>query len=125
MRNILSTIKTIASSDRKILVAMIFLFVSATIFAVLAIINIQSSSVQVPFRQTGNLGEGYYYTHWYYFFTFPFLGIVFGVLHNLIAVKLYSKKGAQITAIFLGVTFLLLVITIIVVARLLGLPGVR
>jgi|GEM_PF-2553742 len=124
MKEILTSFKDLASNNRKLLVAMIFLFVASVVFVVIAIINIQPSNIQIPVRQTGHLGDGFYFAHWYYLYTFPFLGIVFGVLHNILAAKIYGKKGAQIAAIFVAVTFVLLLVTVITMARIFSLPGV-
>ena len=46
--------------------------------------------------------------------------INFGVLHNVIALRLYRKKGDKVASVFLAVTIAVILFAILILWRLLG-----
>ena len=51
---------------------------------------------------------------------FPIIAIIFGILHNLIALRVYEKRGAGMTKFFLITTSILIIGAFIVLFRLTG-----
>ena len=51
---------------------------------------------------------------------FPLLAIIFGVFHNLLALRIFHKRGGGMTKFFLIITTALIAGTALVLIRLLG-----
>ena len=51
---------------------------------------------------------------------FPLLAIIFGVFHNLLALRIFHKRGGGMTKFFLITTTALIAGTALVLIRLLG-----
>jgi len=51
---------------------------------------------------------------------FPCLALLFGVLHNILAVRLFQKYGKDVALVFVGLTMVLLFSAFVVLLRLLG-----
>ena len=65
-----------------------------------------------------NSASGYNNGSWENFLVFPILGLVLGIFHNVIALRLYRKRGSGMTKFFLVATTLVILGTIFVLARL-------
>jgi hypothetical protein len=63
---------------------------------------------------------GYHDDVWTERFAFPLLAIIFGVLHNLIAIKVFEKKGSGMAGYFVLFSVSLALATFVVFIRLLG-----
>jgi hypothetical protein len=123
MKDIITGIKEIAKNDHKVLIGIILVLLSSSVFIVMSLTNVKPSNLQVVFRYA-SLGENYYNSAWYYLYTFPFLGVVLGLLHNLLTVKVYTKKGSTVALWFVGSGIILLLLTVITMSKILGLQGV-
>ena len=51
---------------------------------------------------------------------FPILALLFGVVHNVLAVRIYRKYGRDAALVWVGLTMLMVVATVVVLFRLLG-----
>ena len=51
---------------------------------------------------------------------YPLFALIFGVLHNVIALRLYRKKGDKVASVFLVVTIAVILFAILILWRLLG-----
>lgn len=67
----------------------------------------------------GDIG-GYRDGVWTDLLTFPILAIIFGVLHGLLSVRVYHKRGGGMAKFFLITTTFLILGTLLVLIRLLG-----
>ena len=63
---------------------------------------------------------GYHDDVWTERFAFPLLAVVFGILHNLLAIKIFEKKGAGVAGYFIIFSISLTLATFVVLGRLLG-----
>ena len=61
---------------------------------------------------------GYQDGSWLDMLSFPILAIILGVLHNLIAIKLYKRRGESMARVFVTMSAILAVLVIITLARL-------
>lgn len=83
---------------------------------ILGINNLSSDSAVVKIGY-GDIG-GYRDGSWVDMLVFPLLAIIFGIFHNLIALRVYRKRGAGMTKFFLVTTTAIIIGTIIVLIRL-------
>ena len=63
---------------------------------------------------------GYRDGSWTDLLAFPILAIIFGVLHNLLALRIFHKRGSGMTKFFLITATVLIASTGLVLIRLLG-----
>lgn len=118
MRNLKKSFITIFKEQRGlfILMGLNFLFGLFVLIFSLVTLNPDGAVVKIGYGDIGGYRDG----TWVDMLTFPILSIIFGVLHNFLAVKIYEKHGDGIAKVFVVVSFLLLVGTFIVLTRLLG-----
>lgn len=112
-----SDLKKIYREERLMLVLMIINLLFSLIVFVFSIIKLNPNSAVVKIGY-GDIG-GYRDGSWMDMLAFPILALVFGILHNLIAIKVYHKRGAGMTKFFLITTTALIIGTFIVLIRLL------
>jgi hypothetical protein len=79
-------------SDRAVLIALIALIASSLIFTIIVGLNIHPGELQVNTHYTAFGIENFYRTPWYYLLSFVGFGLLIGVGHSVIALKLFSKS---------------------------------
>ena len=79
-------------------------------------LNTESAIVKVGYGDIGGYRNG----SWTDLLAFMILAIIFGIFHNLIALRIFHKRGAGITKFFLVATSILIISTFIVLIRLTG-----
>ena len=106
----------ICRSERGIvaLIVVNFLLALALIVFSFICINPNSASLVVSYSDLSGYNNG----SWENFLVFPILGLVLGIFHNVIALRLYRKRGSGMTKFFLVATTLVILGTIFVLARL-------
>ena len=132
MKDFITDIKEIYKSERTLFSMMAFLTVVSVIllFYSLFSLNFSSPVVKVGYGDIGRYqggawssmanSGGYHDGAWWSMLAFPLLAVVFGLLHNMIAVKLYKRKGSGVARMFVTITILLGLATFIVLMRLLS-----
>ena len=122
----------IVHKHRGVLVGMVVLLLLSTGLLIFSLVTLQlgASVVKVGYGDIGRYqgGEwtsmsnsgGYHDGSWTEMLAFPVLSVVFGILHNLIVVKLYQKRGAGVAALLLSISILLVMGAFLVLVRLLG-----
>jgi len=123
MKDIIASIKTIINSDHRVLVAMVALLLSAIAIVSISLANVHVSNLPIWSRYT-SLGANYYDDQWQYLFVFVAEGIILGIIHNLIALKIYSKKGKQLTIMFICTSIFIALISAITLLRIIGINNV-
>ena len=116
MKDLKADFKIIYQKERIMLILMIINLLLATALAIFSLIklNPDASVIKVGYGDIGGYRDG----SWTDLIAFPLLAILFGVLHNFIAMRIFHKRGAGMTKFFLTVTTLLIVGTFIVFVRL-------
>jgi len=124
--------KEIRKEHRGLFYWMVALSVVALGFFIYGILNLSPSSavVKTGYSDIGTYESssfdtvktagGYRDGSWMYMLSFPLLAIVFGVFHNLIAVKLYRRRGEGMAKVFVMMTLVVVLGAWVVLARLLG-----
>ncbi len=118
MKNFKEDLKNIYQSERSILVFMAINVILSFALMLFGMINLNpgSSVIKIGYGDIGGYRDGV----WTELFAFVLLGLIFGVFHNLIAFKVFHKRGAGMTKFFLVITMVLTFGSFVVLGRLLG-----
>ena len=63
---------------------------------------------------------GYQRASWANMLAFPLMAVLFGLLHNLLAIRVFQKYGKDAAMVLVGATMLLVVLAMLTIFRLLG-----
>lgn len=118
MKNFKEDIIKIYRTERGMMVLMIINLLLAIGLLVFSIIKL-NPDLSVTRVGYGDM-DGYRDGSWIDMLAYPVLAIVFGVLHNLLAVKIFHKRGGGMAKFFLLLTTALILGSILVLARVLG-----
>lgn len=72
------------------------------------------------YGEIAGLSGGYRRDSWMNMLAFPLFAVIFGVVHNFLALRIYQKHGRDLALTFIGLTMLLVVATLVVLLRLTG-----
>lgn len=118
MKDFKSDIISIYQTERSILLFIALNFLISLALIIFAIVNLNPSAPAVKIGY-GDIG-GYRDGSWSDLIAFPLLAITFGILHSLLAVRIFHKRGGGMAKFFLITTTFLILGTAIVLIRLLG-----
>lgn len=132
MKDFKQSLKEIYGGEKPLFWMMVMLFVLSLFLLVTSLLSLDSEAAVVKIGY-GDIGVyqggewssmrnsgGYQDGSWTNMLAFPILTVVLGVLHNILAVKLYRKKGVGVAQIFVGMSIALVIATWITLRRLLG-----
>ena len=108
----------IYQTERGLLILMILNFlisVGLLIFSIVTL-NPNASVVKTGYGDIGGYRDG----TWVSLLAFPILALNFGILHSLLTVRIFHKRGGGMAKFFLIATTCLLLGTLLVLIRLLG-----
>lgn len=108
----------IYQTERGILILMILNFllsVGLLIFSIITL-NPNASVVKTGYGDIGGYRDG----TWASLLAFPILALNFGILHSLLTLRIFRKRGGGMAKFFLIATTCLLLGTLLVLIRLLG-----
>ena len=108
----------IYQSERSILILMIINFILSTILLIFSILNLNTNAsvVKIGYGDIGGYRDG----TWVDLLAFSLLALIFGILHNLLALRIFHKRGGGMAKFFLLTTTGLIFYTFLVFTRLLG-----
>ena len=108
----------IFQTERGIPMLMVFNLLLSIIVIIFAIINLNpnASVVKIGYGDIGGYRDG----GWLDMLAFPILALIFGVVHSLLAVRIFHKRGSGMAKFFLITTTMLILGTFIVLIRTLG-----
>ena len=118
MKNFVESFKKLYQTERLTLILLIFNFLFATALFIFGIIKLNPDSAIVKIGY-GDIG-GYRNGSWADMLVFPILAIIFGIFHNLLALRIFEKRGAGMTKFFLLTTTALIAGAFILLLRLTG-----
>lgn len=118
MKNLKSDLKKIYQNERGLMVLMILNFILSIALFIFAIVNLNpnASVVKTGYGDIGGYRDG----TWVDMLAFPILAIIFGVLHNILTIRIFHKRGSGMAKFFLITTTALIFGTFLVALRLLG-----
>ena len=85
---------------------------------ILGISHIRISELQVPVRYSSFGITNFYREQWFYQLTFMLFGMSVYLVHTLIGLKLYQKKGHKFAVAFQWLTVAILAIIVVTVAAI-------
>lgn len=88
------------------------------ILLILGASNIRVSELQVPVRYSSFGITNFYREQWFYQLTFLVFGVALYVLHAVVSLKLYQKKGVTFAVGFQWLTVAILLMTVVTVAAI-------
>ena len=119
--------REIVREQKGLLAAMIGLMAMSLILLVIALVTLRPQTTVVitgygdVYGELAGLTGGYRRESWLNMLAFPILALLFGVVHNFLAVRVYQKYGRDAALVLVVVTMLLVVVaTALVIFRLLG-----
>lgn len=118
--------REVCKKQRPLMMAMIGLLVVSVVLLIFSLVMLrpQGSLVIIGYGdvygEIVGLSEGYRYGNWMNMLAFPVLALMFGVIHNLLALRVYQKYGRNLALIVVYATLLLVAGTFVVLFRLLG-----
>lgn len=108
----------IYQTERGILLLMAFNLILSIAVIVFSIINLNPNAAVIKIGY-GDIG-GYRDGTWVDMLAFPILSFILGVLHSLLAVRIFHKRGSGMAKFFLLTTTMLILGTFLVLIRSLG-----
>lgn len=118
--------REIVREQKGLLAAMIGLAAMSLILLVIALVTLRPQATVVitgygdVYGELAGLTGGYRRESWLNMLAFPILALLFGVVHNFLAVRVYQKYGRDAALVLVVMTMLLVVATVLVIFRLLG-----
>ena len=118
MKKFLKILQDIFQEHKVLLVLMLILFIMGLAFFIFSLFCLK------PGTPVANIGysdlEGYRSGSWGNLIAFPLLAVLFGILHNLLAMRIFQKRGASLAQVFVVITIFFLIGAFIVLLRLIG-----
>ena len=105
-------------SERWLFILMLLNLLLSIVLLVFSIVNLNTNSAVVKIGY-GDIG-GYRDGTWTGLLVFPLLALNFGILHNLLTLRIFHKRGSGMAKFFSITTTALILGTILVFIRLLG-----
>lgn len=108
----------IYQTERGIMLLMVLNFLLSIGLLIFSIVNLNpnASVVKIGYGDIGGYRDG----TWGSLLAFPLLALALGVLHNILALRIFRKRGGGMTKFFLITTTFLILGTLLVLIRLLG-----
>ena len=132
MKDLVKDLKEVYVKHRSMFTLMVVMAVFSIILFIYSMANLHpnASVVKVSYGDIGRYqgGEwssmsnsgGYHDGAWQAMLVYPLFELIFGVLHNVIALRIYNKKGYKVASLFLAVTIAMILFTMLTLWRLLG-----
>ncbi len=132
MKDLAKDLKEVYVKHRTMFTLMVVTTIFSIILFIYSIVNLHpnASVVKVSYGDIGRYqgGEwssmsnsgGYHDGPWQAMLVYPMFALLFGILHNVIALRIFRKKGDKIANIFLAVTIALILFATLILWRLLG-----
>lgn len=120
------TWREIARKQKGLMIAMIALAAMSLALLIFSLVTLRPQNTVVivgygdVYGEIAGLTGGYRRDSWLNMLAFPILAIVFGVVHNVIAMRVYQKYGKNTALMIIAMTMLLIFGTFVVILRLLG-----
>ena len=93
----------------------LLLSIGLLVFSIVTL-NPNASVVKIGYGDIGGYRDG----TWASLIAFPLLALNFGILHNLLTLRIFQKRGGGMAKFFLITTSFLILGTLLVLIRLLG-----
>jgi hypothetical protein len=97
-------------ADRVLSLLLLFFLVVIIAYGIYVGSSLHVSDLQVVVHYTAFGEAGFYRDKWFYFISFIALGVIIGVAHTALAVKLFVQGRRQLSLLFIWMSILLTVV---------------
>lgn len=111
--NFITSLKLILA-DRLVTAMLVVFILACTAYCIYVGVSLRPSDLQVAVHYTAFGGTSFYREKWYYLISFIMFGLILGVIHSILVVKLYVQERRQMAILFAWLSFLLLLIAWII-----------
>lgn len=105
-----NSLKTVLN-DRLLTVLMIIFILACLVYCIFVGISLRPSDLQVAVHYTAYGETNFYREKWYYLLTFIAFGLIMAVAHVALTTKIYLQGRRPLALLFLGLSFILLLVT--------------
>lgn len=116
----------ICRKQKGLMMAMIVLAVLSGIMLIFSLTTLRPQNTVVivgygdVYGEIAGISGGYRRESWANMLAYPVLALVFGLVHNLLVLRIYRKYGKDAALVLAVVTMLLVVTAVVVMLRLMG-----
>lgn len=124
--NLKATWKVISHKHKSLMAAMVALLVVSAVLLIFSLIVMKPQNTVVivgygdVYGEIAGLSGGYRRDSWLNLLAFPVLALVFGLVHNVIAIRVFQRYGKEAALTFVLATLLLILGAVVVMFRLIG-----
>lgn len=121
-----STWREVARKQKPLMIAMIVLLVVSAILLIFSLTTLRPQNTVVivgygdVYGEIAGISGGYRRDSWMNMLAFPVLALIYGLIHNVMILKVYRKYGRDAAMMVAVASILLVVGTFVVIFRLLG-----
>ena len=118
--------REVARKQKGLMIGMILLAVMSALLLIFAMTTLRPQSTVVivgygdVYGEIAGISGGYRRDSWLNMMAYPVLALIFGVVHNILALRVYRKDGKDAALVLVVATMALIVGVVVVVFRLLG-----
>lgn len=116
----------VCRKQKNLMVMMIVLLIASVALLVFSVTTLRPQSTVVVvgygdvYGEIAGISGGYRSDSWANMLAFPILALIYGVVHNLLVLRVYRKYGDKMAMLVAGASILLVVGTFVSLARLIG-----
>ena len=110
MKTDLITTAKMILADRLMTALIIAFILFCAGYSTFVALSLHPSDLQVAIHYTSYGETTFYRDKWFYLTSFVVFGAVIGPMHTIIAAKIYAQGRRQMALLFLGLSFLLMVV---------------
>lgn len=119
MKDLAEDFKAIWKKDRSLLWWMAVNFLLNVWLFLIPIINFNPAHPKIWARYS-DISNGYEQSEWWYLFSFSLIALAIGVGHTVVGARLFTKRGKDISRLFLGVSVAITIIALRFLMSILG-----
>jgi hypothetical protein len=106
---LVESIKSVLS-DRLLTALIVGLLLVCIGYCLFVGLSLRPSDLQVAIHYTAYGETNFYREKWYYLISFILFGLIVAVVHTTLTIKLYLQGRRQIALLFVGLSFLVMII---------------
>ncbi len=119
MKSLFATIKTIYAQDRRLILWAFGLAMLGMAIVIAAVVNLAPGVADGTIVRYSDSG-GYEKGEWWEMLSFVLMGLALVVLHPMVAVRVYEKRGGSVAMAFLMISILIGLVVLMTLLRLVG-----
>lgn len=118
--------REVCRKQKPLMLAMIILVAMSVILLIFALTTLRPQSTVVivgygdVYGEIAGISGGYRRDSWLNMLAFPALAVIYGFVHNVIILRVYSKYGKDAAIVIAVATMAMILGTVVIMLRLLG-----